>query len=74
MKPDLSTDGKGGLTVKTVENIHLLISSGINYALKEGKIIRNPLLNVRLKREGKKEVKVFTREEQKRIIEAKTHN
>ena len=35
---DGRTDGKGGLAVKTVENIHLLISSGINYALKEGKL------------------------------------
>ena len=29
-------NGKGGLAPKTVENIHLVISSGINYALKRG--------------------------------------
>ncbi len=67
-------DGKGGLSVKTVENIHLLISSGINFALKEGIIIRNPLLNVRLRREGKKEVEAFTREEQQQIIEECKNN
>jgi len=66
--------GKGGLAPKTVENIHLVISSAIHYALKEGLIIRNPLLNVKLKREGKEEIKVFTREEQERIIaECKNH-
>ncbi len=61
-------NGKGGLSSKTVENIHLVISSCINYALKKGELIRNPLLTVKLKREGKKEVEVFTREEQKKII------
>lgn len=61
-------NGKGGLAPKTVENIHLVISSGINYALKEGIIIRNPLLTVKLRREGKKEVEVFTKEEQDLII------
>lgn len=62
-------NGKGGLSNKTVENIHLVISSCINYALKRGELIRNPLLTVKLKREGKKEVEVFTREEQKKIID-----
>ncbi len=62
-------NGKGGLSSKTVENIHLVISSCINYALKRGELIRNPLLTVKLKREGKKEIEVFTREEQKRIID-----
>ncbi len=66
--------GKGGLAPKTVENIHLVISSAIHYALKEGLIIGNPLLNVKLRREGKKEVEVFTREEQEKIIaECKNH-
>lgn len=66
--------GKGGLAPKTVENIHLVISSAIHYALKEGLIIRNPLLNVKLRREGKKEVEVFTRDEQEKIIaECKNH-
>lgn len=62
-------NGKGGLSPKTVENIHLVISSCINYALKRGEIIRNPLLTVKLMREGKKEVEVFTRDEQEKIIE-----
>ena len=62
-------NGKGGLSYKTVENIHLVISSCINYALKRGELIRNPLSTVKLKREGKKEIEVFTREEQKRIID-----
>lgn len=61
-------NGKGGLSSKTVENIHLVISSCINFALKRGELIRNPLLTVKLKREGKKEVEVFTREEQEKII------
>lgn len=62
-------NGKGGLSGKTVENIHLVISSCINFALKRGELIRNPLLTVKLKREGKKEVEVFTRDEQAKIIE-----
>lgn len=66
---DGKLNGKGGLSNKTVENIHLVISSCINYALKRGELIRNPLLTVKLKREGKKEVEVFTREEQKKIID-----
>lgn len=61
-------NGKGGLSNKTVENIHLVISSCVNFALKRGELIRNPLLTVKLKREGKKEVEVFTREEQEKII------
>lgn len=61
-------NGKGGLSNKTVENIHLVISSCINFALKRGELIRNPLLTIKLKREGKKEVEVFTRDEQERII------
>ncbi len=61
-------NGKGGLSSKTVENIHLVISSCINFALKRGELIRNPLLAVKLKREGKKEVEVFTRDEQEKII------
>ena len=61
-------NGKGGLAPKTVENIHLVLSSGINYALNEGLIIKNPLLTVRLRREGKKEIEVFSREEQQKII------
>ena len=62
-------NGKGGLSFKTVENIHLVISSCINFALKRGELIRNPLLTVKLIREGKKEVEVFTRDEQEKIIE-----
>ena len=61
-------NGKGGLAPKTVENIHLVLSSGINYALNEGLIIKNPLLTVKLRREGKKEIEVFSREEQQKII------
>lgn len=61
-------NGKGGLSPKTVENIHLVISSCINYALKRGELIRNPLLTVKLRREGKKEIEVFTRDEQEKII------
>lgn len=68
----LSSNGRlnsnGGLSCKTVENIHLVMSSCINYALKRGELIRNPLLTVKLKRDGKKEVEVFTREEQEKII------
>lgn len=67
-------NGKGGLSYKTVENIHLVISSCINFALKRGELIRNPLLTVKLMREGKKEVEVFTRDEQEKIIaECKNH-
>lgn len=62
-------NGKGKLSPKTVENIHLVISSCINYALKRGELIRNPLLTIKLRREGKKEIEVFTRDEQEKIIE-----
>ena len=61
-------NGKGGLAPKTVENIHLVLSSGINYALNEGLIIKNPLLTVKLRREGKKEIEVFCCFEQQKII------
>lgn len=61
-------NGKGGLAPKTVENMHLVLSSGINYALNEGLIMKNPLLTVKLRREGKKEIEVFSREEQQKII------
>lgn len=60
--------GKGGLSNKTVENIHLVMSSCINFTLKRGELIRNPLLTVKLRRESKKEVEVFTREEQENIL------
>ena len=61
-------NGKGKLSPKTVENIHLVISSCLNFALKRGDLIRNPLLTVKLRREGKKEIEVFTRDEQEKII------
>lgn len=61
-------NGKGGLSPKTVENIHLVISSCINFALKRGELMRNPLLTVKLRREGKKEIEVFTRDEQEKIL------
>lgn len=60
--------GRGGLSSKTVENIHLVISSCINFALKRGELLRNPLSTVKLRRESKKEIEVFTREEQEKII------
>ncbi len=67
-------NGKGGLSYKTVKNIHLVISSCINFALKRGELIRNPLSTVKLMRESKKEVEVFTRDEQEKIItECKNH-
>lgn len=61
-------NGKGKLSPKTVENIHLVISSCLNFALKRGELIRNPLSTVKLIREGKKEIEVFTREEQEKIM------
>lgn len=68
-------DGRGGLSPKTVENIHLVVSSGINHALKQGLLIRNPLLAVSLKRGTRPEIEIFTKEEQRLLIEeCKNHH
>lgn len=61
-------DGKGGLSPKTVENIHLVLSSAINHALDEGLIIKNPLRNVSIRRGEREEIEIFTVEEQKKVL------
>ena len=63
------TDGRGGLSPKTVENIHLVVSSGLTHALKQGLLIRNPLIAVNLIRGDKPEIEIFTKHEQKQLIE-----
>lgn len=61
--------GKGGLSKKTVENIHLVISSCLNFALKRGEIIRNPLSTVKLIREGKKEIEVLQEQSKNALLQ-----
>ncbi len=57
-------DGKKGLSAKTIKNIYNMFNSAITQAMINDKILRSPLLGVKLPKVVKKEVRVLTPEEQ----------
>jgi len=67
-------NGKGGLSVKTVQNVSLVLHKALDEAMKHEYIIKNPadIANVptmRSENSAKKEVEVLTKQEQKALME-----
>lgn len=60
-------NGKGGLSVKTVKEYIMMLRSALNKAIEAQLIQQNPCLGVVFPKENKKEMKVLTIEEQKKL-------
>lgn len=60
---------KGGLSAKTIRNIHTVFSRALNQACKEGLIFRSPLDSITLPRVSKTSIEILTPEEQKNLEE-----
>jgi hypothetical protein len=65
-------DGKGGLSPKTLRNMTNLLSEALDRAVFEDLMpkSRNPCKGLSIAKPVKKEINVFTVEEQKRLMEA----
>lgn len=63
-------DGTGGLSSRYVRYIHVIIHSSLEQAIKNQFIVRNVSDATTLPRQKKKEIRIFTVEEQKKFIEA----
>lgn len=61
-------DGKGGLSPKTIKNIHVMLHEALEQALKNGLITRNVTEAVTLPKITKKEMRVLTSDEQSRLL------
>lgn len=66
---DGRVDKKGGLSAKTIKNIHVVLHRALEQAMKNELIMRNPLYSVSLPRAVKKEIQILSPEEQKRLLE-----
>lgn len=66
-------DGKGGLSEKTIRNIHLVFRKALQVAYANDMITKNPVTDGRItlpERPKKKDIRVFTPDEQKAIEQA----
>ena len=63
-------DGTGSLSPRYVRYIHVIIHSSLEQAIKNQLIVRNVSEATTLPRQAKKEIRIFTVEEQKKFIEA----
>ncbi len=61
-------DGKGGLSPKTIKNIHVMLHEALGQAFKNGLISRNVTEAVTLPKITKKEMRVLTSDEQSRLL------
>lgn len=66
----LRADGKGGLSVKTVRNLHNMIHEALEQAMKNGLISKNVSELTSLPKMTKKEIRVLTVDEQLIFINA----
>ena len=62
------TDGKGGLSSKTLHNMHNMFHQAMEQAKNNGLIMQNPTENVILPKSPKKEMRVLSVEEQLRLL------
>ena len=71
------TDGKGGLSEKSIRNIHLVLRKALQVAFASDMIAKNPVTDGRItlpEQPKKKDIRVFTPDEQKAIEqECKNH-
>jgi len=61
-------DGKGGLSPKTIKNMHVMLHEALEQALKNGLVTRNVTNAVTLPKITKKEMRVLTVDEQNRLL------
>jgi len=61
-------DGKGGLSPKSIKNIHVVLHCALEQAVKEDLLIKNPLNGITLPRRTQKQIEVLTPEEQKKLV------
>lgn len=67
-------DGKGGLNVKTIQNVSLVLHKALDEAMKHEYIIKNPadiaaVPTMRSENGTKKEIEVLTKQEQKAVMD-----
>ena len=62
------TDGKGGLSSKTLKNMHNMFHQAMEQAKRNGLIMQNPTDSVILPKLGKKEMRVLSVEEEERLL------
>lgn len=64
------SDGAGGLSAKTIRNIHNMVHECLSQAIKNGLLMRNVSEAVTLPKVVKKEVRIMTSKEEKLFIRA----
>lgn len=63
------TDGKGGLSSKTIRNLHNMFHQAMEQAKINGLILNNPTDNAIIPKQEKREMRVLSVEEEKRLIQ-----
>jgi len=61
-------DKKGGLSPKTIRNIHIGLHRAMEQAVYNDLIIKNPLKGVSLPKQTNKSIEILTQEEQKQLV------
>mgnify|MGYP001809690685 CR=1 FL=1 len=65
-------DKRGGLSPKTIKNVHVVLHRALEQAVKDELIIKNPLNSVTLPRMNKVSIEILSPDEQKRLQEVCT--
>lgn len=63
------TDGKGGLSAKTIRNLHNMLHQAFEQAKINGMILNNPTDNAVIPKQTKREMRVLSVEEQNRLLQ-----
>lgn len=63
------TDGKGGLSAKTIRNLHNMLHQAFEQAKINGMILHNPTDNAVIPKQTKKEMRDLSVEEQNRLLQ-----
>ncbi len=63
-------DGKGGLSAKTLRNLHNMIHEGLEQAVRNNLIVRNVSNAITLPKRYKKDIRVLSLEEQSQFLKA----
>lgn len=63
------TDGKGGLSAKTIRNLHNMLHQAFEQAKINGMILHNPTDNAVIPKQTKREMRVLSVEEQNRLLQ-----
>lgn len=61
-------DGKGGLSEKTVKNIHTMLSTALKQGVENEVLLKNPALAVKLPKIPSKDMRVLSRSEQDMLV------